>query len=65
MFRTSDTRGVTVYSELVLPYQEGGARNGKGLFVEIGAAEEQQDVSGVLRLVELQQLGQFSQLVQV
>lgn len=50
---------------LFLLYQEGGSRDGKGLLVEIGAAEQQQDICSVLCLVELQQLSQFPQLLQV
>lgn len=46
-------------------YQEGGARNGEGLLVEIGATEEKQNVSSVFCLVELEQLSQFPQLYQV
>lgn len=46
-------------------YQEEGSGDGEGLLVEIGAAEQQQDVGSVLGLVELEQLSQFPQLLQV
>ena len=46
-------------------YQERGSRNGKWLLVQICTTKEKQDISSVLRLVKLQELGQFPQLVQV
>lgn len=64
---TSDSCALVMYVFLnfFLLYQEGGSRDGKGLLVEIGAAEQQQDVCSVLCLVELQELSQFPQLLQV
>ena len=34
-------------------HQEGGPRDGEGLFVEVGAAEQQEDIVVVFSLVEL------------
>lgn len=48
-----------------LHYQERGYGNSKGLLVKICATEEEQDISSVLRLVELQELSQFPQLIQI
>ena len=47
------------------PHQEGGARDGKGLLVEVGAGEEQQQVPRVLLLVVLQELSHLPQILQV
>lgn len=37
-------------------HQEGGAGDSEGLFVEVGAAKQQQDIVVVFCLVELQRL---------
>lgn len=46
-------------------HQEGGARYGEGLFVEVGAAEQQQNVSVVFPFVKLECLGELTQVLQV
>ena len=46
-------------------HQEGGPGDGEGLLVEVGRAEEKQDVAGVLLLVQMQHVRQVAQLVQV
>lgn len=49
----------------VCTHQEGGARYGEGLFVEVGAAEQQQNVAMMFSFIKLEHLRQFPQLVQV
>lgn len=46
-------------------HQEGGARYGEGLFVEVGAAEQQQNVGVVFPFVNLERLGELTQVLQV
>lgn len=46
-------------------HQERGARYGEGLFVEVGAAEQQQDVAVMFSFIKLEHLRELPQLVQV
>lgn len=59
------SNNVHLFQLIFLPYQEGGSRDGKGLLVEIGAAEQQQDICVVLGLVEVEELSQLPQFLQV
>lgn len=43
-------------------HQEAGARDGKALFVEVGTAEEQEDIGLVLLPVLSKDLGELPQL---
>lgn len=46
-------------------HQEGGARYGEGLFVEVGAAEQQQNVAVMFPFVKLERLSELTQVLQV
>lgn len=46
-------------------HQKGGARYSEGLFVEVGAAEQQQNVAVMFSFVKLEHLRQLPQLIQV
>lgn len=46
-------------------HQEGGARYGKGLFIQVSAAEQQQNEAVMLPLVELEHLCKLPQLIEV
>lgn len=48
-----------------MSHQERGARYGEGLFVEVGAAEQQQDVAVMFSFIKLEHLRELPQLVQV
>lgn len=46
-------------------HQKGGTRYGKGLFVKVCAAEQQQNVAVMFSFVKLEHLGELPQLIQV
>lgn len=46
-------------------HQKGGTRYGEGLFVEVGAAEQQQNVGVVFPFVKLEHLGKLTKALQV
>lgn len=48
-----------------MSHQERGTRYGEGLFVEVGAAEQQQDVAVMFSFIKLEHLREVPQLVQV
>lgn len=53
---------VRMYS---ISHQKGGAGYGEGLFVEVGATEQQQNVTVMLSFVKPEHLCELPQLIQV
>lgn len=47
------------------PHQEGGARDGEGLFVQVGAAEEHQNVAVMFLFIKPERFCELPQLLQV
>lgn len=47
------------------PHQKGGARDGEGLFVQVGAAEEHQNVAVMFLFIKPERFCELPQLLQV